>query len=386
VADANTRTAAWLLAIIAFLIVYGSLYPFRFAAVDGQESLELLRRLPFGITTRSDIAANVLLYLPLGASLAWLLATRLGGLLAVVVAALIGALLSFAIECAQLYETRRVASLADVASNTIGSTAGAFIALAIASTNRRLRASALASILRHPVAAALLLSWIGYRLAPFALAFDPTQWAGAFAPLAGGGWLTAGAILPHTLAWLVLVMACERLAAGRARATAAIAMGVVLTGRVLFVSLTLEPAEIAGMMLALALAGLLLRLPAERAASLLAAALIVLIAIQGLSPFDFQLAQDRFALVPFGESLTRYRATNLSDMFLRCFQYGALVWLLARSGLALLPATALGAGVIFSIELLQTWLPGHTADVTDPLLAVAAGGLIAVFERDAGTR
>jgi hypothetical protein len=73
-------------------------------------------------------------------------------------------------------------------------------------------------------------------------------------------------------------------------------------------------------------------------------------------------------------------------MFLRCFQYGALVWLLARSGLALLPATALGAGVIFSIELLQTWLPGHTADVTDPLLAVAAGGLIAVFERDAGIR
>jgi hypothetical protein len=27
-------------------------------------------------------------------------------------------------------------------------------------------------------------------------------------------------------------------------------------------------------------------------------------------------------------------------------------------------------------------LPGQTAEITDPLLAICAGGLIAVFERD----
>ncbi len=384
--DSNTRTAAWLLAVIAFLIAYGSLYPFRFAGVDGTGPLDLLQRLSFARTTRSDLAANVLLYLPLGASLAWLFATRLGGLLAVIAATAIGALLSFTIELAQLYETRRVASLTDVACNAIGAAAGAFIALAIASTHRRLRASTLSGVLRHPVATALLLSWVGYRLAPFAPVFDPGKWAAAFAPLVEGGWWSPAAILPHALAWLVLILACERLAAGRARRVAAFAMLVVLIGRVLFTGMLLEPAELAGMFIALALGGLLLRLPVERAASLLAAALVVLIAIQGLSPFDFQLAQDRFALVPFGESLTRYRATNLPDMFLRCYSYGALVWLLARSGLSVFPATMLGAGVVFSVELLQTWLPGHTADVTDPLLAIAAGGLIAVFERDGATR
>lgn len=385
-ADSNTRTAAWLLAVIAFLIAYGSLYPFRFAAVDGAGSLDLLHRLSFARTTRSDLAANVLLYLPLGASLAWLLATRLGGLLAVLAATAIGTLLSFTIELAQLYETRRVASLTDVACNSIGTAAGAFIALAIASTHRRLRSSPLSGVLRHPVATALLLSWVGYRLAPFVPVLDPGKWATAFAPLAKAGWWSAAAIIPHALAWLVLTVACERIAAGRARRVAAIAMLVVLAGRVLFTDMLLEPAEIAGMAIALALAGLLLRLPVERAASILAAALIVLIAIQGLSPFDFQLAQDRFALVPFGESLTRYRATNLPDMFLRCYSYGALVWLLARSGLSVFPATMLGAGVVFSVELLQTWLPGHTADITDPLLAIAAGGLIAVFEREGTSR
>ncbi len=381
-ADSNTRTAAWLLAVIAFLIVYGSLYPFRFATLDGAGPFELLQRLSFARTTRSDVAANVLLYLPLGASLAWLLATRLGGLLAVIAATAIGALLSLSVEFAQLYETRRVASLTDLSCNAIGAAAGAFIALAVASTHRRLRASPLSSVLRHPVATAILLSWAGYRLAPFTPVFDPGKWAAAFAPLAGDGWWSPAAILPHALAWLVLIFACDRLATGRARRLAAAAMLVVLAGRVLFTGMLLEPAEISGMALALAASALVLGLPVERIASLLAAALVVLIAIQGLAPFDFQLAQDQFALVPFGESLTHYRATNLPDMFLRCFRYGALVWLLARSGLSVFPATMLGAGVVFSVELLQTWLPGQTADVTDPLLAIAAGGLIAVFERD----
>jgi hypothetical protein len=36
--------------------------------------------------------------------------------------------------------------------------------------------------------------------------------------------------------------------------------------------------------------------------------------------------------------------------------------------------------------MLQTWLPGHRAEITDPLLALAAGGLIAVFERSPGAR
>jgi hypothetical protein len=255
---------------------------------------------------------------------------------------------------------------------------------AIAATHRRLHRSTLAGLLRHPVATALLVSWLGYRLAPFAPAVDPDKWAAAVAPLAGIGGLRPGTILPHLIAWLVLLVVCERLAPGGVRKLVAGAMAAVVAGRILFADLVLEPAEIAGMAAAFALSWALLRLPVERAASLLAAALVALIAIEGLAPFDFQLAQDRFALFPFAESLTQYRATNLSGMFLRCFLDGSLVWLLARSGLSVFAATALGAGLIFSVELLQTWLPGHTAEITDPLLAIAAGGLIAVFERGSG--
>ena len=173
-----------------------------------------------------------------------------------------------------------------------------------------------------------------------------------------------------------------RLAPGRTMSIAAGAMGFVLGGRILFGGLSLETAEIAGMATALLLARPLARLPRENRSWILAAALLVLIAYQGLAPFDFQVAQDRFAFLPFGESLTQYRAANLAEMFLRCFTNGALVWLLAQTGLSVLAATSLGAGCVFAIEVLETRGPAILLKITDPLLAVCAGGLAAVFERE----
>ncbi len=379
----DRRIAAWLLAVITFLIVFGSLYPFRFS-LEGLGLFARLGELPQAGTTRSDVAANVLLYLPLGACLAWLLASRFGGVLAVLAATLIAAALSFAIEFAQLYETRRVASLADFLCNTIGAFGGACLALAIGGTRRRLDSSRFAGLLLHPVAAALVFSWIGYRLAPFAPVFDRAKWAAAFVPLTGGGWPAPLAFLTHLLAWLLILLLARRLAPRRPIALAASAMALVLAGRVLFAGMGLEVAEVAGMAAALCFARILARVPPAAAAWILATALMLLIAFEGLAPFDFQLAQDRFAFLPFGESLTQYRAANLTDMFLRCFMNGALVWLLARAGLSVLAATGLGAGVVFAVEFLQTWLPGQTAEITDPLLALCAGGLIAVFEREEG--
>lgn len=375
----DRRVAGWLLASIVFLIVFGSLYPFSFSL--GAGGLERLGALPRAGTTRSDVAANVLLYLPLGTCLCWLLAARFGAIAAVAAATAIAALLSYAIESAQLFETRRVASFADFACNTAGAAAGAGLALAIARTRRRLHDSPFAGLLRYPVAAALVFSWAGYRLAPFAFAADPAEWAASVAALAGFRFGPA-AFLLHGLAWLVISAIAGRLSPRRPLTFVALAMGAVLAGRIFVAGLALEPAEVAGMAAALLAARALSRLRREAVASILAVGLFLIVAWQGLAPFDFQLAQDRFALLPFGESLTQYRATNLADMFLRSFTSGALVWLLARAGFTVLAATGIGAGCIFAVELLQTWLPGQTAEITDPLLAACAGGLIAVFERE----
>ena len=187
------------------------------------------------------------------------------------------------------------------------------------------------------------------------------------------------------MAWLIILMLGDRLAPGRALSIAAGAMGLVLAGRILFGGLSLEAAEIAGMAAALLLARPLARLPHSNRAWLLAVALLFLIAYQGLAPFDFQVAQDRFAFLPFGESLTQYRAANLADMFLRCFTNGALVWLLAQTGLS----DARGHESRRRLRVRDRG-PANLAAGPDgrnhgPAACGLRGGLAAVFEReDAG--
>jgi VanZ family protein len=385
--DAGVRTARWLLAVVLFLILYGSLFPFRFEDA-GIDSLSALRKgLPWARTTRSDIVANVLLYLPFGACLAWMLAPRLGAALAFAGALLLGALLSTAVEVAQIYETRRVASLADVAFNTAGAAAGAALALVLRAAGRSLGRHPLDRVLAHPIAAALVLLWMFYRLAPFAPVLGPAEWLDALAPLWRGPWLQPWQTLQWLLPWLVVGQALTALSRdGSGTRPLGAVMLAVAVGLVVLSGKQLVAAEVVAMGLALALTWALDRLGGQLAAGLLAFAVAALFLVEGLSPFNFQLGRDPMSWVPFGESLLRYRATNLPTMFERCFTYGALVWLLARSGRSALGATLLAGGLVLAVEVLQTWLPSRVADITDPLLVVAAGGLLALFEGRPATR
>jgi len=383
----DRHLVAWLLLGVTFLIVYGSLYPFRFAAIEVRGLADLVARLPWARSTRSDIAANVLLYLPFGACLGWLLASRLGGPLALAGAALAGVLLSTTIEVAQIYETRRVASLGDVFYNGLGTLAGGALAMGLRSARHGFSRHPLARLLAQPIAAALLLLWIGYRLAPFALTLDPAQWLAAFGPLtrAPGGWFAPVTLFGYLVGWLVAARALAELFPRRhPAASLGITMGVVLVGAMLVSGKDLDPNELCAMAVALALSWPLSRMDPSLGAATLAVLLAAGIVLTGLAPFDFRLDPDAFGLVPFRDALMRYRATNLVDMFQKCFAYGALVWLLTRAGLRALGATFAAVGLLLGIELLQAWLPGKAAEITDPLLALVAGGLIAVFDPGSG--
>jgi len=387
--DDSVRAARWLLVVVAFLIVYGSLYPFRFEGVEVAGIRDLLARLTWARTTRSDIAANVLLYLPFGACFGWLLAERLGGLLAILLTTLAGTLLAAGIEVAQVFETRRVASLADLVFNGAGALAGSALAVLLRSARRQLRRHPLHQVLAQPIAAALLLLWAGYRLAPFAVSLDPAEWLASFGPLREDprAWIDARAVAGDLLAWLVVSQAVATLLPRRgAVAPLAMMMALLTCGTVLVSGKRLDPNDVLAMAAAVALAWPLSRLQPQRAAALLASATAAWLLVEGLAPFDFRLDPDAFGLVPFEDSLLRYRATNLLELFRKCFLYGALVWLAVRSGLRVGVATLMSAGLVLVVEFLQVWLPGKPAEITDPLMVLAAGGLLALFEGEPGSR
>ncbi|SDV48360.1 VanZ family protein [Chitinasiproducens palmae] len=112
------------LAVYAALVLYGSLYPFRGWRSVGFGPFDYLAApLPHYWTT-FDVVINVLGYMPLGALLVWSFYPRLRNVRAVLLAALAGGALSFCIEAVQTYLPTRVASNLDLASNALGALLG----------------------------------------------------------------------------------------------------------------------------------------------------------------------------------------------------------------------------------------------------------------------
>lgn len=113
------------LVVWALLLAYASLYPFVPLRAPSPEALrEFMGATRYMI--RSDIAFNLVAYVPLG-MLACLHFRRAGGRFPVLKAAALGAALSAAMEILQLFVPNRVSSPVDLATNTAGALAGALV-------------------------------------------------------------------------------------------------------------------------------------------------------------------------------------------------------------------------------------------------------------------
>jgi len=61
------------------------------------------------------------------------------------------------------------------------------------------------------------------------------------------------------------------------------------------------------------------------------------------------------------------------------FWYGTAVWLLRRVRVSKPVSLALIAIILLAIEIAQIRIPGHVAEITDPLLGLAAGWSVFVL-------
>lgn len=127
---------AWIL-VLAYLLViaYASLQPFSGWRVPPEEIRRFLTAPWPPYTTLDDVLINIGAYLPLGFLLANALITRFGPRSAVLLAVVGVGLLSTAMEAAQTFMPRRVASNVDVLANTLGGLIGALAAPLFAPTH-----------------------------------------------------------------------------------------------------------------------------------------------------------------------------------------------------------------------------------------------------------
>lgn len=113
------------LVVWALLIAYASLYPFFPLRPPTAEVLGTFLSARYVI--RSDIAFNVIAYLPMGMLACLYFRSVEGERHAIVKAVLLGAGYSLAMEMAQLFVPNRYSSSVDVASNAVGAFLGAMV-------------------------------------------------------------------------------------------------------------------------------------------------------------------------------------------------------------------------------------------------------------------
>lgn len=364
-----------ILAIVVALIVYGSLYPWRFYERHYFHNplWILLHTWPAGIDRYMiwDVAVNITLYLPLGLFAYLAIGRRAPKVIRILAPLLCGLILSASIEMIQLYDASRMCSLSDLLSNVTGTAIGMVAGALYQNALQGFFASTDAESLLRPSGALLLLTcWLGYQVFPLFPVWGRTNLWHRLTALRAST-LSPADTLIVLAEWLAVALLLESLRKGRIRLLLALLL-LLVPGRLIIQSRTLTWSDLAGTLLACAAWLVLPRIWLRRFAPLLLSAALVL---GELSPFHFGTAH-AFSWTPFRGLFQSDWQDGFVVLFRKSFWYGSVLWLWRASGVSLLWTTSAAAVSLFLLERLQMHLPGRTPETTDAVLALLMGTLL----------
>lgn len=363
---------------VTALLIYGSLYPWQFhqARIAGNPLSVLLHSWPLVLDRYlvKDVALNVAIYLPFGTS-AYLWLVRRSTVVRLALPVLMAASLSSAMEMIQLFDTQRMTSLLDVASNTAGAALGMVLGTLLHRGGRRAPVVALP----HPDALLLFACWAGSMVFPLIPDLSRTHFREKLAAIFVEHF-TPEMLFAGWVRWLIVARLAQALLGEYEGAWVFPVLGLVIPARFFILGLGVGWQQVLAFLMAwFAWAAFMAGAP--RRDWILAALTLLSIAAVGLAPYHFapyHFAPDaqRFEWVPFRALFSSEWETGMDIILSKAFLYGSAVWLLRTAGLGMVKAAAAVAAVLAVIEAAQLYLPRHAAESTDPLLAVAMAWLL----------
>jgi hypothetical protein len=111
-------------------------------------------------------------------------------------------------------------------------------------------------------------------------------------------------------------------------------------------------------------------------AALIASLFAIHVALDALRPYQFSLHARNFSLVPFRSYLQGPRDSGVYSFFNKVFMYGTLVWAMVVAGWRWRTAAAVAAALVLVLRLVQVYLPGRSAEITDTIMVLALAGLM----------
>ena len=376
------------------LIAYGSLYPWHFVFVPlpANPLLMLLRSWPSDFTRFifRDVVVNVALYVPAGLT-GHLAFRRYGKMwLSLTAPVLICTVWSATIEMVQLFIPTRDTSALDLLTNVIGSIIGVVLGIVIEDVLvlRRARVAATQSRRRLKTpdrsAVALLVCWLSWLWFPLFPVLGRTLLLHKVDLFLHAPFAQPVPFVSAMLAWLAAGNLLQASALRPARRWLAISV-VFIPVQLFIVDRQPVAAAVAG-----AVAGVLtftFLWPLRKSHrgvywKTTAWAFLAAIVFRGLAPFHFSAVAVPFEWIPFSGFLNMNWQSGMQVIAEKFFWYGTAIWLMRRSGMRVVPATALIAVVLLGIEIAQTRLPGHVAEITDPLWAIFTSGAMVAIARN----
>ncbi|HSW08360.1 VanZ family protein [Aquabacterium sp.] len=365
-------------ALAGLLILYGSLYPFEFAAARPGALLQLLTQWRL-FTGLGDVLGNVALFIPFAASYTAELRPRHGLWHSAVRVLVVGGVLALLAQLGQLLVPQRDAQMGDVVWNLTGCALGIALGDAVRAAMRS------PSLQRGRWEAVLLL--VMCLVAEWLPLVPSLDWgllkAHGKQVLGGTLWpLPFQAAAPHIAIALLMGHALET-GPGKARSLPvylALLLGVA-AGKLLIVGTVLSPAALAG--LALGGLGWLMLRQAQQAvrAQVLSAILLALYSLAALSPWTLRDSPGSMTWLPLAALLEGSMLSNSQALMTSLVIFAGILKPLADSGSSLRGMSLALAIWVFMLEQAQRFIEGRSADITEPLLVLAVGFALLAHRR-----
>lgn len=364
-----------ILIAVGCLILYGSLYPFNFGppAPDGLQRFLTNWEL---YTSRGDLLDNILLFLPWGLFGMLAFGARRHALVALAQTATIGLALSIGAQVLQLWLPTRTAAIADIVANAAGIALGALIGRWItprpgsdahAWQSASLPAALLAGFMMSewlPLVPSMDLQLVKDQVKAL-LDNLPLSMGEVFARMAFG--LLTGYLLACVagLRWSLVLAPMVVLA--------------VSAGKLFLYGAQMDRSSVLGLFIGCGVWWLMATQRPARRDALTLLCICALYTLGALLPLVFRAEPAPVSWVPFAAMLKGSMITNLRSLLSSLVLFTGVLLILSRYSPRVVAASVVLAAWVAAIELLQTLIVGRTSDITQPLLALIAGQLMAAW-------
>ncbi|MCP4273992.1 MAG: hypothetical protein GY781_18880 [Gammaproteobacteria bacterium] len=365
----------YILLLFIILISYGSLYPFQFSG-DLLPSADFFNWLTDNSyrTTKADIVANILLFVPYGFVTILTISNSRRQILHGSLLLLAGTLLAFLLQYLQFYIPARVPTATDAWLNGLGITVGMLLAHLLKQYSQNHLPDEQTtpvdwSQITIPLVLALL--WVAWRLFPFVPLISVKSIMAAIAPLMRQPELSFSIIIRDSIGWLVFFYLLTRPPFDR--------LSQFRVLKFVFYILSLEilikgnQITVNDLLAALCAFAFFSSLPAEQLQKGLTRGLVLAIILTMIAPLSLPDPTNDYLWLPFSGLMKGNPWANGELLLLKIYLYATFIYMLRKTLVSWTGAAIITVGLLIVVSVLQIYIGNTHGEFTDPLLA----GLIA---------